>query len=144
MASERQQFREALECIGKSDDEIERIIDIVYCQTDQPPQDLEYTVTSTGWPERKAWECPRCGAVNAPHVDQCVCTPEQQQDSPMWPSNPPYPPDTPPWHPYPPDTTPWHPYPGIGWPPIITCEPGTRTVVTTECMNIEGVEVSHE
>lgn len=26
--------------------------------------------------ERKAWECPRCKRVNAPHVDRCDCAPE--------------------------------------------------------------------
>lgn len=26
--------------------------------------------------ERKAWECPRCQKVNAPHVDQCDCAPD--------------------------------------------------------------------
>lgn len=27
------------------------------------------------WPikEQKAWECPRCHKVNAPHIDQCSC-----------------------------------------------------------------------
>lgn len=24
---------------------------------------------------RAAWECPRCGVVNAPHVDRCACAP---------------------------------------------------------------------
>lgn len=25
------------------------------------------------------WVCPRCGRVNAPHVDQCVCKPDELQ-----------------------------------------------------------------
>lgn len=28
-------------------------------------------------PARAAWECIRCRAVNAPHVDRCVCVPYQ-------------------------------------------------------------------
>jgi hypothetical protein len=25
------------------------------------------------------WVCPRCGKVNAPHVDQCTCEPDDPQ-----------------------------------------------------------------
>lgn len=25
--------------------------------------------------DRVAWECPKCGAINAPHVDRCNCSP---------------------------------------------------------------------
>lgn len=24
--------------------------------------------------QRRAWECPRCNRINAPHVDQCSCS----------------------------------------------------------------------
>ena len=27
--------------------------------------------------EAKTWECPRCHAVNAPHVEQCSCGPDE-------------------------------------------------------------------
>jgi hypothetical protein len=55
---------------------------------DEPPRWLDVVLPSTTVPEvnptsgyvqivpdeRKAWECIRCGAVNAPHSDQCKCT----------------------------------------------------------------------
>ena len=25
------------------------------------------------YPTRSPWECPRCGVMNAPHVDRCTC-----------------------------------------------------------------------
>lgn len=32
------------------------------------------TIAPTFGPLRVAWECPRCGTVNAPHADSCSCT----------------------------------------------------------------------
>lgn len=31
--------------------------------------------------ERAAWECPRCGAMNAPHIDQCPCKKKKGKNS---------------------------------------------------------------
>lgn len=38
--------------------------------------------------ERKAWECPRCGRMNAPHTDHCDCGPATEPVSipTIWPS----------------------------------------------------------
>lgn len=33
------------------------------------------SLTSLSALERKPWICPRCHKVNAPHADQCKCTP---------------------------------------------------------------------
>lgn len=34
--------------------------------------------------ERRAWECPRCGDVNGPHVDKCGCPSFQLVPTPLW------------------------------------------------------------
>jgi hypothetical protein len=26
------------------------------------------------WPQQQAWQCPRCGRVNAPWVSECPCS----------------------------------------------------------------------
>jgi hypothetical protein len=76
----------------------------------------------TGWhtpqPPQQGWLCPRCGAINAPWVSQCMCMPRgvapyvPVDPYPTWPSN---------WVPY-------HPW----WenPTISTC--GTYTDNKTE------------
>jgi hypothetical protein len=37
---------------------------------DSPPRDICKTEVSRNWPG-SSWICSRCGASNAPHVDQC-------------------------------------------------------------------------
>lgn len=34
---------------------------------------LRAPLWSMPMPARTAWECPRCHAINAPHVDRCAC-----------------------------------------------------------------------
>lgn len=29
----------------------------------------------------KGWECPKCGKINAPHVNQCDCVKEKIQEN---------------------------------------------------------------
>jgi len=31
--------------------------------------------------DNKGWECPKCGKVNAPHVNQCDCVKDKIQEN---------------------------------------------------------------
>ena len=59
---------------------------------------------------RQPWICPRCGRVNAPHIDQCSCTPPVRINPlPVFPTPYPCQPYCPPYTPYSPNVWPWSP-----------------------------------
>ncbi len=31
--------------------------------------------------DNKGWECPKCGKINAPHVNQCPCVKDTVQET---------------------------------------------------------------
>ena len=75
--------------------------------------DAEYTCGYSVTMPHEGWVCPRCGAVNAPHMQQCPCGGKGQQFVPFYP---------PPSLPYWPPTTPW---PGWTYPYVVTCAANT-------------------
>lgn len=40
-----------------------------------PSKPLIVSISGSNWMTPVGWECPRCHAVNAPHVNQCNCRP---------------------------------------------------------------------